>query len=295
MRAGISKQGGPIPLARARRNSAATPLRRLGFSHNNCGGFCCKAGQGHFAHLLKVLPHVYAEHEAKEEAMRQMLDRDISILVDRRGGGRRRPLTLRQLRLRIETGSRSRAIMKSAVAVVLQKRTNLYLGATLLETHPAGLRIRSRPADKPRRILREPVNTATNSKTFLAASNTGAIGNLLATAGSLCGEECNSKLGDRSGLHILLQLGSFRDKSGHWRTPIPPATSRQRCSIQAANVEDGNYLEHFDPPSVHPGHRGLCRGYERHQTSDSRYFDACTDRIAQKSARLGSGNFAEAR
>jgi 3'-phosphoadenosine 5'-phosphosulfate sulfotransferase (PAPS reductase)/FAD synthetase len=87
------------------REGIARPrLYQLGFSHNNCGGFCCKAGQGHFAHLLKVLPRVYAEHEANEESMRQMLNRDVSILVDRRGGGKRRPLTLRQLRLRIEAG-----------------------------------------------------------------------------------------------------------------------------------------------------------------------------------------------
>ena len=43
-------------------------LYDLGFSHNNCGGFCVKAGEGHFAHLLKTLPEVYAHHEAQEEA-----------------------------------------------------------------------------------------------------------------------------------------------------------------------------------------------------------------------------------
>jgi len=79
-------------------------LYRLGFAHNNCGGFCCKAGQGHFAHLLRTLPHSYGEHEANEEALRQMLKRDVSILVDRRGPGKRRPLTLRELRLRLEAG-----------------------------------------------------------------------------------------------------------------------------------------------------------------------------------------------
>jgi 3'-phosphoadenosine 5'-phosphosulfate sulfotransferase (PAPS reductase)/FAD synthetase len=87
------------------REGIETPhLYRLGFSHNNCGGFCCKAGQGHFAHLLKVLPKAFAEHEAKEESLRQFLGRDISILVDRRGKGGRHPLTLRQLRQRVEAG-----------------------------------------------------------------------------------------------------------------------------------------------------------------------------------------------
>lgn len=43
-------------------------LYDLGFSHNNCGGFCVKAGEGHFAKLLTELPEVYAHHEAQEAA-----------------------------------------------------------------------------------------------------------------------------------------------------------------------------------------------------------------------------------
>lgn len=43
-------------------------LYDLGFAHNNCGGFCIKAGSGHFANLLKQLPEVYAHHEAQEQA-----------------------------------------------------------------------------------------------------------------------------------------------------------------------------------------------------------------------------------
>jgi hypothetical protein len=43
-------------------------LYDLGFAHNNCGGFCVKAGEGHFANLLRQLPEVFAHHEAQEEA-----------------------------------------------------------------------------------------------------------------------------------------------------------------------------------------------------------------------------------
>ena len=43
-------------------------LYDMGFPHNNCGAFCVKAGQAHFAHLLKMLPARYAFHEAKESA-----------------------------------------------------------------------------------------------------------------------------------------------------------------------------------------------------------------------------------
>jgi len=77
-------------------------LYGLGFPHNNCGGFCIKAGQAHFAHLLRVLPERFAFHEAQEQSLRQTLG-DVAILRDRRGG-KVMPLTLRQLRERIAAG-----------------------------------------------------------------------------------------------------------------------------------------------------------------------------------------------
>lgn len=78
-------------------------LYELGFAHNNCGGFCCKAGQAHYANLLRVLPERYAKHESFEQAIRVYLDKDVSVLTDR-SGGQKRTLTLRQLRERIESG-----------------------------------------------------------------------------------------------------------------------------------------------------------------------------------------------
>jgi hypothetical protein len=47
-------------------------LYGLGFVHNNCGGFCVRAGQAHFETLLRELPEVYAWHEAQQEQL--MLD-----------------------------------------------------------------------------------------------------------------------------------------------------------------------------------------------------------------------------
>lgn len=87
------------------RQEGLTPPRLygMGFSHNNCGGFCCRAGQGHFATLLRELPEVYAEHENKEQELRKFLGKDVSVLRDRRGG-RTRPMTLRALRQRIQHG-----------------------------------------------------------------------------------------------------------------------------------------------------------------------------------------------
>jgi len=76
-------------------------LYQLGFPHNNCGGFCVKAGVSHFAHLLRVMPDRYAYHEQKEESLREYLGKDVAILRDRKGGGTA-PLTMRALRERIE-------------------------------------------------------------------------------------------------------------------------------------------------------------------------------------------------
>jgi len=72
-------------------------LYAMGFPHNNCGGFCIKAGQAHFKLLLEKLPEKYAEAEMKEEEMRALLNKDVSILKDRRGGTTK-PLTLREFR-----------------------------------------------------------------------------------------------------------------------------------------------------------------------------------------------------
>lgn len=78
-------------------------LYALGFSHNNCGGFCIKAGHAHFANLLRTMPDRYAFHEEQEEALRATLG-DVAILNDRSGGGPRRPVPLRVFRERVESG-----------------------------------------------------------------------------------------------------------------------------------------------------------------------------------------------
>jgi hypothetical protein len=42
-------------------------LYSYGFAHNNCGGFCIKAGLGQFALLWKMLPEVYNSNELEEQ------------------------------------------------------------------------------------------------------------------------------------------------------------------------------------------------------------------------------------
>jgi 3'-phosphoadenosine 5'-phosphosulfate sulfotransferase (PAPS reductase)/FAD synthetase len=84
-------------------------LYKLGFSHNNCGGFCIKAGEGHFANLLRTLPERFAHHEAQEEAFnaarpgrkRQTV---LAPLVEVGGKLKRVPVSLKEFREKIEAG-----------------------------------------------------------------------------------------------------------------------------------------------------------------------------------------------
>lgn len=89
-------------IAEARRRGIEPPrLYGMGFVHNNCGGACVKAGQAQWALLLRTFPDRYHSWEQHEERMRELLDRDVAILRDRRGGAVR-PLPLTVLRSRIE-------------------------------------------------------------------------------------------------------------------------------------------------------------------------------------------------
>lgn len=74
-------------------------LYEMGASHNNCGGFCVRAGHGHFAWLLGTMPDVFARHESAEQELREYLGKDVAILRDR-VGGKTRPMTLREFRER---------------------------------------------------------------------------------------------------------------------------------------------------------------------------------------------------
>lgn len=77
-------------------------LYAMGFAHANCGGFCVRAGHGHFLTLLTQMPERYAYHEKREEELRQYLGKDVAILRDR-SGGKVTPLTLRAFRERAAT------------------------------------------------------------------------------------------------------------------------------------------------------------------------------------------------
>jgi len=71
-------------LAELRQRGIAVPrLYGMGFPHNNCGGFCVKAGMAQFKLLLDQMPERYLYHEQQEEALREHLGKDIAVLRDR--------------------------------------------------------------------------------------------------------------------------------------------------------------------------------------------------------------------
>lgn len=76
-------------------------LYSMGFPHNNCGGFCIKAGKAHFLNLLDKMPERYKWHEEQEEALRQQLGKDVTILREQKGK-QKFNLSLKQLRERAE-------------------------------------------------------------------------------------------------------------------------------------------------------------------------------------------------
>lgn len=78
-------------------------LYKLGFSHNNCGGFCVRAGQAHFSNLLKTMPDRYYYHEQKEQEMIEYLGKKVSILRRQRNK-KVSLLSLKDLRLEIQKG-----------------------------------------------------------------------------------------------------------------------------------------------------------------------------------------------
>lgn len=97
-------------------------LYAMGFKHNNCGGGCVKAGQAHWAHLLKMMPERYAVWEREEEGIRQYLGKDISILKDRRNN-QSKPMTLAAFRERLQANQQYDLLDWGACACYVQDET----------------------------------------------------------------------------------------------------------------------------------------------------------------------------
>lgn len=78
-------------------------LYDLGFSHNNCGGFCVKAGFAQMKRLLSTLPDRYRWHERREADVRREISTVSTVLKYNATRRRRaRNITLRRFRELIE-------------------------------------------------------------------------------------------------------------------------------------------------------------------------------------------------
>lgn len=72
---------------------------KAGYPHNNCGGFCVRAGQAQFRLLLQQNRERFLFHEQQEQDLREYLGKDVTILKEV-VTGQPVPLTLRAFRER---------------------------------------------------------------------------------------------------------------------------------------------------------------------------------------------------
>lgn len=81
-----------------------TPPRAYakGYPHNNCGGFCVRAGKAQFQMLLNENRERYLFHEQQEQKIRAFLGKPVTILTEV-SRGEKIPLTLRSFRERQES------------------------------------------------------------------------------------------------------------------------------------------------------------------------------------------------
>lgn len=75
-------------------------LYKMGFSHNNCGGRCFKAGIAHYKLLFEHFPDRYKEMEEFEIKMQNQIGKNVTILKRSK-----KPFSLTELRIVLENES----------------------------------------------------------------------------------------------------------------------------------------------------------------------------------------------
>lgn len=84
-------------------------------THNDCGGFCVRAGMTQWARMLELNPAGYLEYERQEEELRAVLG-NVAVLRTR-AGGVSRPLPLAELRRRVrQSGGDPAALRRRGVS-----------------------------------------------------------------------------------------------------------------------------------------------------------------------------------
>jgi hypothetical protein len=88
------------------RHGLKTPrLYEKGFPHNNCGGFCVRAGLKQFATLLEVFPERYAQHEARMVQAMEKIGPTARPFLRKQIDGVTHYLTLKEFREAYQAGT----------------------------------------------------------------------------------------------------------------------------------------------------------------------------------------------
>ena len=80
-------------------------LYAQGYSHNNCGGFCCKAGQVQFERLYRTNPERYRWHEQEMERVMSEIGDTAKPFLRVTVMGELKYLTLKEYREQLEAGT----------------------------------------------------------------------------------------------------------------------------------------------------------------------------------------------
>lgn len=99
----VSREEYPFILARYRIKKS--DAYKQGFMHDNCGGFCCKAGQVQFERLLRTNPKTYNYHENEMERAMAAIGPTAKPFLRMTVAGELQYLTLKQFREHIEAGT----------------------------------------------------------------------------------------------------------------------------------------------------------------------------------------------
>ena len=80
-------------------------LYKMGWGHNNCGGFCCKAGLVQFERLYRTMPERYKWHEDQMIQVMQDIGPTAKPFLRKVNGGETDYITLSQYRDQLESGT----------------------------------------------------------------------------------------------------------------------------------------------------------------------------------------------
>jgi len=89
----------------ARHNIKKPRLYRLGYEHNNCGGFCVKAGQVQFERLFRTMPDRYKWHEEQMIIATDKIGPTAKPFLRMTVSGKLEYLNLKEFREHLENGT----------------------------------------------------------------------------------------------------------------------------------------------------------------------------------------------